>query len=142
MSDGFNLRHASATLSVALLALVPVVGEAAGVKAEIPFSFSVNGATLPPGSYLVTPNLPTPGAIVVRGATRTVITMLSPRGASENHKPRLVFHRYGDDYFLRQVWSDGGSGHDLRETSQERDRREGRGGEVAVAPEQIVVPVL
>jgi hypothetical protein len=140
MSGGFNLRQGA--LLLALLALVPVGGEAAGIEASIPFSFSVNDATLPPGSYVLSSNVPGPGVVVVRGATRAIIAMTSPRGTSEDYQPRLVFHRYGDDYFLRQVWTDGGTGYDLRETRGERDRREGRSGRAATQGERVVVPVL
>jgi hypothetical protein len=142
MTDRFNLRRAGAAAGMLALALVPVVAEAGGVRATIPFSFLVNGATLPPGSYLLSSSVPTPGTIVVRGATRVVITMTSPRGTSEDFQPRLVFHRYGEEYFLRQVWTDGGTGHDVRETAEERDRREGRSGRAQVAPERVVVPGL
>lgn len=126
MLDGFNLHRAGGTLLVAALALVPAVSEAGAVKGTIPFSFSVNDATLPPGGYLITSNQPGPGVVVIRGATRVLIAMTTPRGRSEDFQPRLVFHRYGEDYFLRQVWTDGGSGLDVRESGTERDRREGR----------------
>ena len=41
---------------VALLALVPVGGEAADVRGPIPFSFAVNDVTLPPGACFLSSN--------------------------------------------------------------------------------------
>jgi hypothetical protein len=141
MSNRLNLRPAGATLAVALLALVPVVGKAAQTTAEIPFSFSVNGVTLPPGDYFVSPGVPAPGMVVLRG-TGSVLATTIPSGVRDDRGPRLVFHKYGDDYFLREVWTLGGSGYHLLETRAERDRREGRKGSAAVAPERIEVPTL
>jgi hypothetical protein len=141
MSNGLNLRRAGATLAVAALALVPVVGKAAETTAKIPFSFSVNGATLPPGDYFISPGVPAPGMVVIRG-TRSVLTITIPSGVRDDREPHLVFHKYGDEYFLREVWTLGGSGYDLLETRAERDRREGRRGSAAVQPERIEVPTL
>ena len=141
MSYELNLRPAVAPMLVALLALVPVSGEAADIRGAIPFSFAVNGVTLPPGTYNVsTPT--TPGVMFVRGLSRVVITMTIPSGSSDDLQPRLVFHKYGDEYFLRQVWSADGSGYDLPETRGERDQKEGRSGRAAVQAERIVVPAL
>jgi hypothetical protein len=142
MLVGLDRLRAGASLLVVLLALVAVVGEAAEAKATIPFSFSVNDATLPLGTYAISSDPLKPGAIVVRGTTRVVIAITSPRYSSGDYSARLVFHRYGNDYFLRQVWTYGGRGHELRETQGERVRREGGKGKVAVQPERIVVPVL
>jgi hypothetical protein len=127
---------------VTLLALVPVYSEAGDVSGAIPFSFAVNGVTLPPGTYRLSTAQPGPGVLVVRGPRRIVIAMTRPRGVSEDHQPKLVFHRYGDDYFLRQVWTAGGAGHDLAETRDERERKEGRSGSAAVQPARVVVPGL
>jgi hypothetical protein len=140
MSNGLNLRRAGATLAVAALALVPVVGKAAETTAKIPFSFSVNGATLPPGEYSISPGVPAPGLVVLRG-TRAVLAVTIPTGLRDDREPHLVFQRYGDEYFLREVWTIGGFGYQLIETRAERDRREGRKGSAAV-PERVVVPTL
>jgi hypothetical protein len=140
MSNGLNLRRAPAALAAALLALVPVVGTAGETTADIPFSFSVNGATLPPGEYRISPGVPAPGLVVLRG-TRAVLAVTIPTGIRDDREPHLVFQRYGDEYFLREVWTVGGSGYQLIETRAERDRREGRKGSAAV-PERVVVPTL
>jgi hypothetical protein len=141
MLNGFNLRRAGAALSVALLAVVPVAVEAAEVVARIPFSFAVGKQTLSPGMYRVYTGM-TSDIIVLRGATGGTIAMTSPRYGSDDIEPRLVFHKYGDDYFLRQVWTGHRTAYVLPESRGERDRREGRRGSAASAPEHIVVPGL
>jgi hypothetical protein len=138
MSYELNLRPAAAPMLVALLALVPVSGEAADVRGAIPFSFAVNDVTLPPGTYDLSIRT-APGMISVRGVSKVVLAMTIPRGSSGDLQPRLVFHKYGDEYFLRQVWN-GDRGYDLPETRGERDRKEGRAGRAALQAQRIVVP--
>jgi hypothetical protein len=142
MSYGLNLGRAGAAALVTMLALIPAYSEAGDVSGAIPFSFKVNGATLPPGTYRLTTGQPGPGVLLVRGPHRIVIAMTSPRGPSKDFQPKLVFNRYGDDYFLSQVWTDSGSGLDLRETRDERERKERRSGSAAVQPDRVVVPGL
>jgi hypothetical protein len=53
------------------------------------------------------------------GAAMSLATRLDhPFGA---HKARLVFHRYGNTYFLAEVWGPGNDGRQLPTTSQERE---------------------
>jgi hypothetical protein len=141
MLSGFNLARAGAALSVSLLAVVPVTSEAAEVVATVPFSFGVGERTVPPGDYRVYTG-PTAGIIVLQGATGQAVAMTIPRYNREDVQPKLVFHKYGDDYFLRQVWTGYSPAYDLRESRSERDRKERRRGTAALQPERIVVPGL
>jgi hypothetical protein len=57
----------------------------------------------------------------------------SGAGTTARHEPtRLVFHKYGSQYFLRQVWFDGDKGYTLPETSEERQWAERTGKMAAV----------
>jgi hypothetical protein len=138
MPNRLNLGLAGVALSIALLAVVPVRSEAAEVAATIPFSFAVGDRTLPPGDYRVVADTAS-GIIVLRGATGQALAMTSLQHSFEDVQPKLVFHKYGDDYFLRQVWTSYRTAYDLRESRGERDRREGRSGSAAIEPERIVV---
>jgi hypothetical protein len=42
---------------------------------------------------------------------------------SKAEPTRLVFHRYGDRYFLNQIWLEGGKGYKVPESIQERELR-------------------
>ena len=122
MQYGLNKRRLGMA-AVAVLALAAVRVEAADVRGQVPFSFAVQGVKLPPGRYVLS-TLPGHGVIIIRGASRTVAVVANPSGASNEHKSKLVFHKYGDDYFLRRVGNGEGNGpYDLRETGDERDRR-------------------
>lgn len=90
------------------------------VIADVPFAFSVAGQSLPAGHYIVAAlgdnikifNSQTSGLFVpTHGAMRT---------ASDGTK--LVFHRYGDSYFLSEVWVTGKTtGRELFRSRAERE---------------------
>jgi hypothetical protein len=94
------------------------------VTAEVPFSFTVNNsAPLPPGQYrLSNDGL---GRLLVRGtsggAAFGISNGLHARGQDQ---AKLVFHKYGDAYVLRQVWTGGGEGRQLPLTHLERELQE------------------
>jgi len=90
------------------------------VIADVPFAFSVAGQSLPAGHYIVAAlgdnirisNSQTNGLFVpTHGTMRT---------ASDGTK--LVFHRYGDSYFLSEVWVTGKTtGRELFRSRAERE---------------------
>jgi len=90
---------------------IPAKAQCADIQsvANIPFQFSVGEKTLPAGQYRVTCMNSGYGAGVIHlsnsngavGATAASVT-----GKAKDHA-RLVFHRYGDRYFLVQAWAAG-----------------------------------
>ena len=79
------------------------------VKASIPFSFVVGQKVMPAGSYIITrlsyyrPDL---GRVVRSSDGRnTAIILAGEMDRSAHGKPALVFHRYGDTYFLSGIRS-------------------------------------
>jgi hypothetical protein len=74
--------------------------------------------------------------VLVRGASGaafSVTNRLESRGESQ---AKLVFHKYGDTYILRQVWMGDGTGRELPRTRLERELMERK---VAGAPERVIV---
>ena len=106
------------------------------MRANVPFDFTVGGALLPAGQYVVDQSAIS-GFLVVQ-AERTGRSAVTRFIASEARLPRnaphLVFHRYGDQYFLVQVWTTN-SGREIPATKLERLLAEGRAvpGRVVVA---------
>jgi len=82
-------------------------GGAQRVIASIPFTFNVGKTTLPAGKYTITVLNPTSDrkTLQIRSlngrASAIVLTMTSNGHASDNAK--LVFERYGDQYFFSQA---------------------------------------
>jgi hypothetical protein len=91
------------------------------VVVDVPFAFSVGGQTLPAGHYVVA----AAGTDLVRIFSRQTSGLFVPthsgmRGKSDGSK--LVFHRYGDTYFLSSVWVTGNtSGKELFRSPAERE---------------------
>ena len=101
--------------------------------ANIPFSFTVADKTFPAGEYTVERVNPESdkAALAIKSAdghmTRIVLT--TPVQASRTQEnARLVFNRYGDQYFLAEVWTPASdTGYALSQSRNERElARNGR----------------
>lgn len=78
------------------------------VVANVPFEFSVGSKAMPAGEYSVQAINGTNSTLMIRSADakRAAVRLSSEIGRSKkNTHARLVFHRYGERYFLAEVWS-------------------------------------
>ena len=91
------------------------------MKVDVPFSFVVSGQTMPAGNYIVKAVDDAHVRIFSSGTTGLYIpTHAAMRPASDGSK--LVFHRYGDTYFLAAVWTQGNTtGRELFRSQAERE---------------------
>jgi hypothetical protein len=92
------------------------------VRVDVPFAFSVNNQVLPAGSYEIVQNDNTT-MLTIRNQSDRKSTIFGVSTAEERRVPaeaKLVFKRYGDQYFLSQVWTRD-SGRDVRKSKSERD---------------------
>jgi len=80
------------------------------VKANVPFDFVVDKATLPAGDYSIDQLSANSKALAVRnhdaGAQMIVLSNTANR-LNASGETCLVFHRYGERYFLSQIWIQG-----------------------------------
>src|SRR5215469_9917594 len=96
--------------------------ETVAMHANIPFDFRMGNKVVPAGTYLIQA---TGGAITLRQegghiVTASFLTHAESRVTLINHG-ELVFHRYGDDYFLASVWTPfSNQGRVLPETKSEQ----------------------
>jgi hypothetical protein len=133
-----NLSAHSFVFAAAAVILTASVASAQGnVKAEIPFSFEIGKSKLPAGPYSLVSN----GQYVqIRNLnTRQSIIAVPAVSASQpgnNAEPHLVFHKYGDHYFLSQVWADPSA--PVRTFGEGPFERELRAGS-RTSPESVVV---
>jgi hypothetical protein len=105
-----NLFGILTTLMLALLISVPLSAQTIAT-ATVPFDFTVGQTRMPAGTYQISPLAH--GAIVVRdGKTaKSVASVFRWEDAGKGDStPTLVFHRYGDEYFLSQVSRGHGNG--------------------------------
>jgi len=79
------------------------------MKVDIPFAFSVEDHSLPAGEYLVLTVTPERSIriISIDGKHSAIVNDLPNYAGSPSPSSRLVFHRYGNEYFLTQVWTAG-----------------------------------
>ena len=100
------MKRISVLASLALAASLAIPGARAqdlSLKAHIPFPFTVVNTTMPAGDYLV--SSPVRGVVHVRSVDKdisaTVTTTHDYQDA--NGQDKLVFNKYGDQYFLHTV---------------------------------------
>lgn len=107
-----------AALSAASVRKVAAVSEE--LRCQIPFSFTVDKATLPPGTYRVEVDAES-GMVELRDMRHAAFALGIPFDEARVLDAKLVFHRYGDQYVLREVWTGTGTGRDLPESRREKE---------------------
>jgi hypothetical protein len=108
-----------------LLATASASAQTAALKANIPFNFIVNKADLPAGVYTLQNMGSSATAMLIRSADSQVVKVVLPHACAavnRSDKTKLVFHRYGDRYFLAQIWVAGNEqGRELPQSSRETE---------------------
>ena len=107
-----------------LLVTVSASAQTVSLKANIPFNFIVTGKTLPAGEYTIQSLSTIARVLVLRSAQESgQMVMPNPcQSARPSEKSKLVFHRYGDRYFLSQIWTAGNSsGAEFPQSSREAE---------------------
>jgi hypothetical protein len=77
------------------------------MRAHVPFSFRAGGGTLPAGDYSIIETGMTSEPVLLRVGLRGVELVMPNNTGSQNgiSTSKLVFHRYGDEYFLDEIWT-------------------------------------
>jgi hypothetical protein len=134
-----------ATLSLLLtLAIAGSAIAAARLRANIPFDFTVGKDKLPAGQYTVDGTI-VQGCLLIKAEDRSKSAFTSVFGGQSSGKPsrsKLVFHRYGSQYFLSQVWDEGSTeAMQLPESRAERElaKQSRHLARNKVEPETVVV---
>ena len=103
-------------------AVVSAQGQSTQAVAKVPFEFIVGDKTLPSGQYTVKALSDTnKAALVIRGKSSAIRLTSKIQPNMNKTQARLVFHRYGERYFLSEVWMGADStGRQLMQSGQER----------------------
>jgi len=110
-----------------LLASASAYAQSINLKANVPFNFALNGKTLPTGEYTIRSIDNMRNAAAISGAEQkplVLLTMpcLSPRNREISQESKLVFTRYGNTYFLSEVWIEGsGAGYSVPKSRLEHE---------------------
>jgi len=116
----------TATLFVlSIIAAAQVAQADEPMTVNIPFAFVAGNATLPAGEYRVQKLDRNPAVVLIRcsGASAAAMVMSNAAQAKETQtQSKLVFNRYGNRYFLSQVWAAGSiRGRQLLKSSREKE---------------------
>lgn len=134
------LKGVWAVSLTAALAAISVPATAEPIEVNVPFAFTVGGKTLESGAYQVHPGAAR-NTLFIRSPRAGAIVLTQAAASGKNLAASLVFHKYGDQYILREVWLGKGDGHQVPASREERKLAQAaRGGKVA-GLERVVVPV-
>jgi hypothetical protein len=122
-------KHVYASLLVCglLVGLSASAQAQSKIKVNVPFDFTIGSTLLEAGEYTVQPaSLNVRSEFLLfkdaRGSAQAVTMGIRMEPTSKDTQPKLVFRRYGDLYFLAQVWLNASdAGAEIRPGSHERE---------------------
>ena len=96
-------------LASAVLA-IPVCAQSVTVVADVPFGFVAGDATMPAGQYTVGVSAASV-TVALAGPGLQTHFLISNSDYSEpsSERPELIFHQYGNQYFLEEIRTPTGS---------------------------------
>ena len=111
-------KFVEATTKIGMLVLISIAALAAsanaqtlgnGLRANVPFDFTVAGKKFAAGHYSITRASQTDGDLVLKLSSLDEHASVFPitsrlETLTSRDQSVLIFHRYGDEYFLDQVW--------------------------------------
>ena len=108
-----------------LLATASAYAQTGVMKANVPFNFIVDKTDVPAGQYLIQGVGTTGTAMAIESSDRSLVKLVLPiacESSQAQEKSKLVFHRYGDQYFLAQIWTEGDNrGSELPKSQRENE---------------------
>ena len=91
------------TVFAAAVLALPLCAEEATFRVDVPFEFSVRNTTAPAGTYDIRVLAGQEVQLVVGNDCYFLHAAWGASSYTGSHEAKLVFHRYGNQYFLSQV---------------------------------------
>jgi hypothetical protein len=88
--------------AVAMVSASHGFAQGSEMRVNVPFAFHNGSQVMPAGVYKV--SIESQHLILLRGASRSAYMTANPESGRPADKGKLVFQRYGNQYFLREVW--------------------------------------
>jgi hypothetical protein len=122
------MKKQAATLLILTLLAVPGFVNAEGrqvIKAQVPFDFIVKGNILPAGECVIeAQGGGQPQLMVSSGGHSLFVLPYATQSSAPSAETKLVFHRYGNRYFLSRISSEGSNrGYALPAGKAEKEMR-------------------
>jgi hypothetical protein len=116
---GLTMLGLLLTLALATTAIT-AKGQEPRVSAHVPFDFIVGDKVLAAGDYKLNEIATGSGFVAIQGSKQRAVRSTNVMNWQTN-KRALVFHRYGDTYFLAEIWGGpDGINRQLLKSRQER----------------------
>ena len=102
------------TTAIALIAMANFAlagtsfAQSNGVRATVPFDFTVGSKLLPSGTYTIKPESMNSNVIEIRSHEKpiAVLSLVHQDGNKSPNGGKLLFHKYGGQYFLSEILSE------------------------------------
>jgi len=109
-------------VAVVLLAAGSSFAQSTNVVADVPFAFTIGNQSVPAVHYELQ-SISGEGILALRrGNEHMGLVSTHSIQSPAAYRSRLIFQRFGDRYFLRQIWMSGSnSGRELPSTKLEKE---------------------
>lgn len=95
------------------------------IEVNIPFSFQAGSRTMPAGEYRIERfSAEAEGIQMIRqrdGKNSTLVNTLPAEQEDQTASARLIFYRYGNEYFLSEIWTGSRNGRHLYKSAREKE---------------------
>jgi hypothetical protein len=123
---GFMKRRmlgAVAMIMLAAVVIVPCVQAQQRGRVDVPFAFHAGDKSFPAGTYVV--RSIAEHSVIIRNVDDNDSVMLIVRSVEkiDSQSSKLVFHAYGNQRFLQQVWYGSNIGIEIPAGGQEKELR-------------------
>ena len=111
------------------------------LSVTVPFGFELGSHHLAPGTYTIA--RPFENILAVRNRSDSGMNLTRWEDSKPASAGKVVFHRYGNRYFLREVWPAMSAAHlECSESKQERQVRRSQIAVVLAAPKDVELALL
>jgi len=120
---GFTMLMLLVALALATAVVSANAQSSNRVLSNIPFEFIVGDKTFPAGEYTVRTANEQGNALAIqsRDGKNSAVRLSAPTEEMKDKRyARLVFHRYGQNYFLAEVWNGESTGRKILKSKHER----------------------
>ncbi len=131
-------RKLFGALLLMAMALAVNVSAQSKARADVPFDFVVADKVLPAATYDLFDVAAHAMEIRDFKNGHAVLSPFAPADGKQVMHAKLVFHKYGERYFLYQAWNEDGLGIQLRESRMELEERAAASDQTS-APQEVVI---
>jgi hypothetical protein len=127
-----TIRNLVLGAGLAAILWSPLLKAQTAEVATVPFGFHAYSTTLPAGEYTVIKDTMS-GIVRLRSneTNKSILLMAPSRKSGNLEDSKLTFRRYGDQYFLAEIWIPGDPAYAFAKGSLEKEMENG-GARVAM----------